>query len=205
MNTLNYIVKKYHVDLSLPSPITISCNRYTDLPQLFKELGFRYGVEVGVLEGAYSEVLCRSNPKIMLWSVDAWSFYPVYKNFRKQKDYDHAYEIARKRLSAYPNNRIIKKWSVDAVKLFADESLDFVYIDADHSFRAVTNDIADWSKKVRKGGIVSGHDFSNSKNKQFGHVRSVVQAWTTAYGIHPLFELACPPKFKENSWMYVKP
>ena len=204
MNTLDYIVKKYNVDLNQPSPINIFCNRYTDLPQLFKELGFRFGVEIGVLKGEYSEVLCQSNPKLKLYSVDAWLFYPTYKNFRKQKDYDRAYKVAKKRLSIYPNNRIIKKWSVDAAKDFDDESLDFVYIDGDHSFRAVTNDIAEWSKKVRKGGIISGHDFSTSKNRQFGHVKNVVCAWTTAYGIHPLFALDCPPRFRENSWMWVK-
>jgi hypothetical protein len=203
MNTLDYIVKKYNVDLNKPSPISISCNRYTELPQLFKELSFQYGAEIGVLEGKYSAILCRSNPKLRIYSVDAWLFYPTYKNFRKQKDYDRAFLEAKKRLSRYRNNRIIRKWSVDAAKDFSDGSLDFVYIDADHSFRAVTDDIAVWSKKVKKGGIIAGHDFSTSKNRLFGHVKDVVCAWTTAYGIHPLFELQCPPNFIENSWMWV--
>ncbi len=202
--TLEYIVKKFNVDLSQPSPIKISCNRYKDLPVLFRELGFKVGVEVGVLEGTYSEVLCQSNPDLKLFSVDPWLFYPVYKNFRKQRDHDRAYEIAKNKLAKYPNNKIIKTWSVEAAKDFADESLDFVYIDADHSFQAVTNDIAVWSKKVRKGGIIAGHDFSTSKNRQFGHVKNVVMAWCEAYAIHPLFELKNPPDYRENSWMYVK-
>ena len=48
---------------------------------------------------------------------------------------------------------------MDAVKDFADKSLDFVFIDGHHGYDYIKEDIREWSKKVRKGGIVSGHDY----------------------------------------------
>jgi predicted O-methyltransferase YrrM len=47
----------------------------------------------------------------------------------------------------------------EAVHLFKDESLDGVFIDADHSYEAVKKDIADWIPKIRRGGILAGHDY----------------------------------------------
>jgi hypothetical protein len=51
--------------------------------------------------------------------------------------------------------------SVEASKLYADGSLDFVMLDADHTLTSVRADIAHWYPKVRVGGILSGHDFSH--------------------------------------------
>ena len=43
-----------------------------------------------------------------------------------------------------------------------DKSIDFVYIDADHEYESVRKDIAAWHPKIRRGGIISGHDYSSS-------------------------------------------
>lgn len=210
MDTLEYIVEKFNVDLTKGPHIHLDCDRNVALTDLLQDLGFKTGVEVGVLEGEYSEVLCKTNPEMKIFSVDAWLFYPVYKNFRKQWQYDRVYKTAVERLSVYSNNQIIKKKSVEAAEDFEDESIDFVYIDADHSFPAITSDIATWSKKVRKGGLIIGHDYGDSPNKQFCHVKTVVNAWTSAYGIAPLFILDCAPssrfpiKYPDKSWMWVK-
>ena len=55
----------------------------------------------------------------------------------------------------------IKKNSVDASKLYEDESLDFVFIDASHEYDDVKNDINSWYPKVKKGGYLCGHDYNN--------------------------------------------
>lgn len=51
--------------------------------------------------------------------------------------------------------------SVDASKLYADASLDLVYLDGDHSYDGVRSDIDAWLPKVRSGGILAGHDFAH--------------------------------------------
>jgi len=50
--------------------------------------------------------------------------------------------------------------SVKAAELFAENSLAFVFIDADHSYVSVCADIAAWLPKVRTGGVLAGHDYS---------------------------------------------
>ena len=202
MDTLKYILKKYKIDSSQNSPITLECNRLTDLPLLFNELKFKKGAEIGVLGGVYSEILCRSNPDLKLYSIDAWQFYPLKKNFRRAHHYPPIYEEAINRLGQYPNNTIIKKWSMDALKDIKDGFLDFVFIDADHRYESVTADIAGWSKKVKKGGIVSGHDYS--VRSEYVQVHEAVNAWTIKYNIEPWFILKSPINRNETSWMWVK-
>jgi predicted O-methyltransferase YrrM len=50
----------------------------------------------------------------------------------------------------------------EAAGLFKDESLDAVFIDADHSYEAVKMDIQNWMPKVRRGGILAGHDYNSA-------------------------------------------
>ncbi len=55
---------------------------------------------------------------------------------------------------------------MDALADFEDESLDFVYIDGNHAAPWVDDDIREWSKKVRKGGVVSGHDYARVRGNE---------------------------------------
>ena len=115
---------------------------------------YKVGVEVGVLKGSYSRLLLQANPSLKFYAVDSWGIGET-----KMKDYHlRMYEIAKRRLKKY-DVVFIHKLSMDAVKDFADESLDFVYIDANHKPKFVEEDIREWSKKVRKGGVISGHDY----------------------------------------------
>lgn len=198
METLDFIKKKYNIDAAQSSPVYLKLSRWSDLPLLFNELGFLKGAEIGVYRGRYSELIKKYNPNLELWSVDAWTIYPGYKDFGNH-DIDDAYEEAKQR-SEKSGFKLIKGWSLDAVKNFEDNSLDFVFIDGNHDFRHVTDDIDEWSRKVRKGGIVSGHDFFINHHKGFG-VREAVPAWCSAYGISPLIIFS---KDKCPSWMYVK-
>jgi cephalosporin hydroxylase len=58
----------------------------------------------------------------------------------------------------YPNITKVKLPSVQAAEQYADHSLDFVYIDADHAYASVVADINDWKSKVKPGGYIAGHD-----------------------------------------------
>ena len=123
-----------------------------DLAKYFAELNFNVGAEIGVLGGVYAEILCKANPNLKLYGIDSWE-----TGHHKQK-----YKKAAGRLKNY-NVELIKKTSLDAVKDFPNMSLDFVYIDASHQFDDIMRDIIEWSLKVKKGGIVSGHDYIHNR------------------------------------------
>ena len=64
----------------------------------------------------------------------------------------------------------IKGRSTEIVKKYDDNSLDFVFIDADHKYESVRADILAWMPKVKKGGILAGHDYIDCHN---GVIKSV--------------------------------
>ncbi len=102
------------------------------------------GAEIGVEYGYFSEIMAR-DWKGKILCVDVWNI-------------PHIYEEAKRRL-ATDQFFLMKESSVEAAKLVEDESLDWVYIDGDHSYAGVKADYEAWFPKVRKGGIVSGHDY----------------------------------------------
>jgi len=198
MGALEHIIKKYNIDTSKKSPHHIQCGRWRELPKLFNEVGFKVGAEIGILRGAYTETLCKAGFK--MYGIDVWTQYPTYNDFRSQSGLDKFERDARNRLKDL-DCTIIKAWSMDAVKVFDDESLDFIFIDGNHSFEFVTNDIAEWGKKVKKGGIISGHDYFRSRSGIYIHVKDVVNGWTYSHKIDPWFVLEGN---KNKSWMWVK-
>ena len=104
---------------------------------------------------------------------------------------------------------------MDAVNRFEDNSLDFVYIDANHTEPFVTQDITEWSKKVRPGGVVSGHDYySGSKDNRGTRFFDVIKAthkYTKDNNIKPWFVLGLGERLpglvkdRSRSWFWVKP
>ncbi len=129
-----------------------------DLAKHFADLGFKKGVEVGVARGVYSEILLKSIPGLELFCVDPWTVYRGGRRGGRKSVQFAAYDEAVGRLADY-NAHIIRKFSTNAVKAFVNDSLDFVFIDANHNFDYVIEDIVAWSRKVKAGGIVSGHDY----------------------------------------------
>jgi len=179
-----------------------------DLPQFFKDLGFKTGAEIGVEQGLFSELICKAGMK--LYAIDSWLKYGDCQNHISQEEMDSFYEDTKKRLAPY-DCAIIRKFSLDAVKDFKDESLDFVYIDGAHDFQNVTNDIIEWSKKVRKGGVISGHDYIViERPSDVIHVKWVIDAYTQAYKINPWYVLGRKDNVegekrdKQRSWMWIK-
>jgi SAM-dependent methyltransferase len=195
---LEYIINKYELDVSGKNPIDINISRWKEFPKLLSELGYKNGVEVGVWKGHYTKVLCEAG--MSMCGIDIWEGYEGYKDF-EQHGLEEAEKSAKNRLKDY-DCTLVKGWSMDVVKKIKDDSLDFVFIDGNHDFRHVTEDIDEWKKKVRPGGIVAGHDFFRSRRgKNDMHVREVVPAYAYAYKINPWFVLRgdkCP------SWFYIK-
>lgn len=125
-----------------------------DFAQFLGRNGFKVGAEIGVDRGEYGVELCKAG--IKMYGIDSYFRYDAYK---AEGRYESHYEIAKQNLKDY-DYTIINKLSVDAVNDFEDNSLDFVYIDGNHSLPYVAQDLFIWEKKVRKGGIISGHDYA---------------------------------------------
>ena len=143
-----------------------------ELAQYFAELGFKRGVEVGVAEGIYSLVLCQNIPGLELHCVDPWDTYKDNQRGGGKEKQHHNFELAKEKLTPY-NVTFHRKMSMDAVRDFEDGSLDFVYIDANHQDPYITQDIVEWTKKVRSGGIVAGHDYVKLKHTRVDVIKAV--------------------------------
>lgn len=210
IDTQKFIIDKFKINFNdkTKMPIEIPNFGRDNLSSLFKELGFKTGVEVGVERGIFSESLCKNNPEVKLFCVDPWEAYPGYRQNKSQQEVDEYYREAKKRLSKY-NCRLINKFSLEALKDFEDRSLDFVYIDGNHNFENVTRDIVEWSRKVRYDGILAGHDYVKHRKPTGMHVVQVVNGYTDAYGIRPWYVLGTKARVKgqirdkERSFMWV--
>lgn len=121
------------------------------------DLGLKKGAEIGVCDGHFSVMLLDTIPGLELYCIDPWLGYGTYREKGFSGHFRNSYEKAMDALSG--RARIIRKLSMDALADIPDESLDFVFIDGNHSYDYVREDVREWTKKVRKGGIVSGHDY----------------------------------------------
>lgn len=212
-DTLKFFVDKYNINIEQRSPIEIPNVDREILTQWWHELDFKIGVEVGVERAVYSKVICKNNPQLeRLYLVDPWTAYRGYREHVSQEKLDGFFEITSNRTRDWPFVEIIREFSSIASARFDDESLDFVYLDGNHEFRQVVNDISDWYPKVKKGGIISGHDFIRRKNPDY--LMGVVEAvtgFTQAYHIAPWFVLGRKDmkdgelRDTARSWMWIKP
>lgn len=123
--------------------------------------GFQRAAEIGVQEGVFSRKILE-NWGGHLIMVDAWAHIPGYEDVANVSQLEHqrAYELALQvERDFIPRARVIKAFSVEAANQVENGSLDFVYIDADHSYKGVMEDLKAWFPKVRKGGAIGGHDY----------------------------------------------
>lgn len=133
-------------------------------------------VEIGSFQGVSSRTIALHCNK--LYCVDPWEWQATVD---AEKVFDSI-------LKDYPNINKIKSNSVEASKLFEDNSLDLVYIDGDHSYDAIMQDISAWFKKVKINGYIAGHD---------NYIDDVRRAVTNNFGEN--YET-----FSDTSWIIQK-
>lgn len=163
----------------------------------FAARGLTIGAEIGVADGRNSLTLCQNIPGLHLLCVDPWLKYVDNPRGGPQTQHDGNYELAGERLAHYDATRL-RGFSMDIVREIAPASLDFVFIDGHHGFDFVMQDLIEWSKRVRKGGIVAGHDFYHFR---WAGVCEAVDAYTKAHEITDWF--LCDER--EPSFWWVKP
>lgn len=147
-------------------------------PKLYSHMVERYDnarfVEVGTWQGssaAYMGVeIINSGKNIQFDVYDIWGRYSIDGlNTKNPEKYPDNFVEKLFRANINPVKHVVnarKLDSVSASKLYKDESLDFVFIDADHTYEAVLNDIHHWFPKVKHGGHIAGHDYFNDPGVQ---------------------------------------
>jgi len=162
--------------------------------------------EVGVRSGKNLFKLMRCNPELMV-AVDIWKNDgdPAHNDIGlSQIELDKQYASILEASTKRPNLQVLRMYSHEAAEEFEDGFFDFVYIDADHTYEGAKLDIQAWYPKIRKNGILSGHDYCDYVSKtgaKFG-VKQAVNEFVSAHKFQERFYVT-PGRFA--AWFVLKP
>jgi hypothetical protein len=154
-------------------------------------------VEIGCYQGESTQIFLDTIPDIQITGIDPFingyddndgTSYLVSMS-RVEARFDAVVQKANAKAGGQRVTKI-KDFSTACVDRFADHSLDFLYIDGEHTYEGVKTDIKNWKSKVRPGGIIAGHDY--------GTWQGVTNAVREAFGKEPV-------AFRDSSWLFVLP
>jgi hypothetical protein len=155
---------------------------------LVERYGWTLGAELGVWKGRTFKYLLRNCPKLTLIGVDL--YLPQPDNAGPQKwvpgedghSWNHEkYHTDILKFCAEIGDRALfhRDFTHIVAKEIEDDSLDFVFIDADHSEKSIRRDIGDWMPKIKTTGMIIGHDID------WPTVRKVVAELVPGYSMAP--------------------
>lgn len=148
-----------------------------------------FAAEVGVFKAKTSKMLLAKYAELRLMMVDAYSSeaYTLGSDpmtAQTAGDWTHAKKLAIRNTAPFAARRdMVQLHSMDAALMVDDGSLDFVFIDADHSYDGVRGDSEIWWDKVRPGGMMIWHDYGNDSDHTTG-VREAVDEFAKGGGLH---------------------
>lgn len=120
-------------------------------------------VEIGCFMGrstvAMADLIEESKKNIIFYAIDHFNGSIEHENLQVIKE-NKLYEIFEKNIEQHKNTiKVIKSDSLSASSAFSDNSIDFVYIDASHDEKSVSQDLTFWYPKLKRFGWLSGHDY----------------------------------------------
>ena len=137
-------------------------------PKLYSEMVYKFEdgshfVELGSWKGKSScymaTEIANSNKKITFDCIDTWG--GSLEHGEIFKDNNNLYDLFINNMKHVKDYyRPIRMETVKAHDLYKDQSLDFIFIDADHSYEAIQRDIKNWYPKLKQEGIIAGHDYT---------------------------------------------
>lgn len=165
-------------------PIPLGYTRHTLMDKIKSHLGeIDTAVEIGTWRGDFANLMCSKLQPNKFYAIDPFALYDGYTDkpdtneFGNQHNLDKLADRVATRISALladGNSQLIREMSCNAVKEFADNSVDVVYIDADHKYEPVLADIRAWYPKIKDGGILCGDDYiEGSHIEKFGVIQAV--------------------------------
>ena len=137
------------------------------------------GVEIGVHRGKTSQTLLRCKNVNKLYSVDPYKYFdngewPDALN-KHQGEMNKIYKKTRKRLKEFGDRSVLLRMTSFEAAFVVKEDLDFVFVDGNHTYDYVKNDIINWFPKIKGRGIMFGHDWVD-KGKHVDFFSSVKRA-----------------------------
>lgn len=134
--------------------------------------------EIGVLNGVNAKHIYDFCQPKQLLLIDPWEQQVGPGSGKKYNvnEWNSFYQHVIFTFGKYNNVIIIKNYSIVAAATFDNHYFDIIYIDAGHSYESVKEDLTAWYPKIKPGGIIAGHDYSDTpktKSKQFGVVQAV--------------------------------
>lgn len=145
------------------------------LIKMIKDNNFKSYVEIGVFKGdTINEVYNKTNLNLCA-GIDKYT--------NNNRLYDNDIEEIKNLMikNTNKNIKIILEDSIKASKKFKNNSLDLVFIDGDHSYEACLRDIDAWYPKIKKGGILAGHNF---ELRWFGVIKAVDERFSGIYKLN---------------------
>lgn len=149
---------------------------YKLFPKIINRFNLTVGVEVGVAFGGHSEAILSTTKVTKLYGIDRYEHAESYNDPMNltQEEFDALYLLAKDRLSKFGNRfELVRSASKEASRQI-DREVDFVYLDGDHSYRGILEDLIVWTHKVKIGGVIGGHDYNS---ESFPGVTSAVNGW----------------------------
>ena len=134
--------------------------RWQVIELLLKNKNPLLGAEIGVKEGRFISHMLINFPNLTMYAVDPWESQSDGNETYAEWDFNEIYNQYQKKVKPYGDRCTeLRMYSEKAADLVKDGSLDFVFIDAQHDYESIKQDIALWQPKVKRGGLLSGHDY----------------------------------------------
>lgn len=166
-------------------------NRHDVVASLINKKNVETAVELGVAFGGNSENILLKTKVKKLYGIDPYKNRWTYNDGmnKNQKDLDEIFKSTIKRLNKYGERYThIRKNSIKALEEVPNNTLDFVYVDADHSYIGCLNDLRLWVPRVKNGCIIAGDDYGN---KLFPGVKKAVDQYFGKLGLKVHMEEPC--------------
>ena len=148
--------------------------RWVVLQELLCKKNPKVGAEIGIFKGKMTFEMLKRLPSItMYYAIDPWLWYPDYKISVKtenqkrwnQKVMDRNYNFFMNEMKDkgfQKKIKVLKMKGENASKSIPDGSLDWIFIDGNHGYEYVKKDCMLYIPKIKKGGLMSGHDYGLS-------------------------------------------
>ena len=143
---------------------------YGNVSKLLEQTNKKKYIEIGIAFGWHIETILNEFPQVYCYGIDPYIPYDINDSFSTdiskinidktpQENFDEFSNAINARLLKFKNFKHIRKPSVECYNSFADQSVDLIFIDGNHTYEFVKNDCVNWWSKVDRNGIMCGDDY----------------------------------------------